>query len=97
MNPNDSPPIQIKANREGFTLVPDPAASFDAMFAYLEQRLSESRDFFQAAEMTLDLRERPLLTDEISKLHSLLAAKGRVRVVEVKLGEEFSLGAGPPV
>ena len=91
MNSSDSPPIQIKANREGFTLVPDPAAPFDAMIAYLEQRLSESKDFFQHAEMTLDLRERPLPTDEISKLHGLLVVKGRVRLIEVKLGENFSL------
>ena len=91
MNPNDSPPIQIKATREGFTLVPDPAAPFDAVFAYLEQRLSESRDFFRYAEMTLDLRERSLCTDEIAKLHGLLVDRGRVRLVEVKLGEDFNL------
>ena len=91
MNPNDSPPIQIKANREGFTLVPDPTASFDAVVAYLEQRLDESRDFFRHADMTLDLRERPLGTDEISRLHALLVTKGRVRLVEVKLGEDLNL------
>jgi septum site-determining protein MinC len=91
MNSSDSPPIQIKANREGFTLVPDPAASFDAVVAYLEQRLSESRDFFRHADMTLDLRERPLCTDEISRLHGLLVTKGRVRLVEVKLAEDLNL------
>jgi septum site-determining protein MinC len=91
MNANDSPAILIKANREGFTLVPDPSASFEALVAYLEQRLSESRDFFRHADMTLDLRERPLRTDEISRLHGLLVAKGRVRLVEVKLGEDLSL------
>jgi septum site-determining protein MinC len=91
MNPSDSPPIQIKANREGFTLVPDPAASFDAVFAYLEQRLNESRDFFRHADMTLDLREGALRTDEISRLHGLLVAKGRVRLVEVKLAEDLNL------
>jgi len=42
MNVSDPPPILIKASREGFTLVPDPAASFDAVLAYLEQRLRES-------------------------------------------------------
>jgi septum site-determining protein MinC len=91
MNSSDSPPIQIKANREGFTLVPDSAAPFDAVIAYLEQRLNESRDFFQHAQMTLDLREWPLRTDEISKLRGLLVVKGRVRLIEVKLGEDFSL------
>ena len=91
MNVSDSSPIQIKANREGFTLVPDPAASFDAVVTYLEKRLSESRDFFQRAEMTLDLRERSLSTDEITRLHRLLVDKGRVRLVEVKLGDDLQL------
>jgi septum site-determining protein MinC len=91
MTSSDSPPIQIKATREGFTLVPDLVASFDAVFTYLEQRLRESRDFFQHAEMTLDLREKPLRTDEISKLHSLLVDRGRVRLVEVRLGENLHL------
>jgi septum site-determining protein MinC len=109
MNSNESPAILIKANREGFILVPDPSASVDALVAYLEQRLDESRDFFRHADMTLDLRERPLGTDEISRLHALLVAKGRVRLVEVKLGEDLNLvldrpsdrrphppGPGPP-
>jgi septum site-determining protein MinC len=91
MNLNDPPPIQIKAGRDGFTLVPDPTASFDAVLAYLERRLNESRDFFQQAEMTLDLRGRPVRTDELSKLHRLLVAKGRVRLVEVKLEEDLNL------
>jgi septum site-determining protein MinC len=91
MNSADTPPIQIKANRDGFTLVPDPAASFEAVMAYLEKRLSESRNFFQRAEMTLDLSDRPLRTDEISILHRLLVDKGRVRLVEVKLGDALSL------
>lgn len=91
MNVSDPPPILIKASREGFTLVPDPAASFDAVLAYLEQRLRESRDFFQHAEMTLDLRGRPVCTDELSKLHRLLVSKGRVRLVEVKLEEDLNL------
>jgi septum site-determining protein MinC len=91
MNVNDPPPIQIKASRDGFTLVPDPVASFDAVLAYLERRLGESRDFFQQSEMTLDLRGRPVRTDELSKLHRLLVAKGRVRLVEVKLDEDLNL------
>jgi septum site-determining protein MinC len=91
MNASDPPPIQIKANREGFTLVPDPAASCEAMIAYLEKRLSESREFFRRAEMTLDLRERPLRTDEIAALHRLLVDRTQVRLVEVKLGEDLNL------
>ena len=91
MSASEPSPVQIKANRDGFTLVPDPAASFDTMLAYLEKRLSESRDFFQRAEMTLDLRERSLSTDEISRLYRLLADKGRVRLVEVRLGDDLQL------
>lgn len=91
MNTTDSPPIQIKANREGFTLVPDPETSFDSVIAFLEQRLSESRDFFRHADMTLDLRDWPLGTDQISRLHELLVTRGRVRLVEVKLSGDLTL------
>jgi len=91
LNPGESPPIQIKANRQGFTLVPDPAAPFATVVAFLEKRFSESRDFFRRAEMTLDLRDRPLRTDEIAALHHLLVARGQVRLVEVKLGEDLTL------
>jgi septum site-determining protein MinC len=97
MNSSDSPPIQIKANRDGFTLVPDAEATFDAVVAYLEQRLNESRDFFRHADMTLDLREKPLRTDEISRLHGLLVDKGRVRLVEVKLGDHLNLVLDRPL
>ncbi len=90
-NPGDAPPLQIKANRQGFTLVPAPAAPFEALVEYLEKRFSESRDFFRRAEMTLDLRERPLRTDEIALLHRLLVERGQVRLVEVKLGEDLAL------
>jgi septum site-determining protein MinC len=91
MKPTDPPPVQIKANREGFTLVPDPAASFDSVVAFLEQRLGESRDFFRHADMTLDLRDWPLSTAQISRLHGLLVTRGRVRVVEVKLAGDLNL------
>ncbi len=91
LNPGESPPIQIKANRQGFTLVPDPAAPFEAVVAFLEKRFSESRDFFRRAEMTLDLRDRPLRTDEIAALHRLLVDRGQVRLIEVKLGEDLTL------
>lgn len=92
----DTAPIQIKANRDGFTLVPDSAASFEAVMAFLEKRLSESRNFFQRAEMILDLSEKPLRTDEIALLHRLLVDKGRVRLVEVKLGNDLSLAMERP-
>jgi septum site-determining protein MinC len=93
-----SPPIQIKANRDGFTMVPDPAASFDAIFGYMRERLDRSRDFFQHSEMVLDLRARPLGTDELSALHGMLFEKSGVRLVEVKLSDtvSFSVHGGPP-
>lgn len=91
LKPGEATPLQIKAGRQGFTLVPDPAASFEAVVGYLEKRFSESRDFFRRTEMTLDLRERPFRTDEIAALHRLLVDQGQVRLVEVKLGEDLAL------
>lgn len=91
-------PIQIKAGRQGFTLVPDPEAPFSSMISYLEDRLRESGDFFQNSEMVLDLRERPLGTDEIHKLHQLLASRSRVKLLEVQIAEGVSwFWERPPV
>jgi septum formation inhibitor MinC len=56
-------PIQIKANRDGFTLQLDPEADFASIIAYIEQKLADSRDFFQRSDMILDLRARSLRTD----------------------------------
>ena len=83
-------PIQIKANRDGFILVPDPEASFPSIMAYIEQRLKESRDFFQQSDMTLDLRGRSLRTDEIVALHHLLVHNAGVKLVEVKMAEDVT-------
>ncbi len=52
----EAPPVQVKADRNGFTLVPDPAASFDAIVAFMDERLEQSRDFFHETDMVLDLR-----------------------------------------
>lgn len=90
MNSSDSLPIQIKATRAGFTLAPNRDATFESLKAYLEERLVESRNFFVHSEMMLDLREKPLRTDEILALRDLLAEKAEVKLVEVKLGEDFS-------
>lgn len=96
-----SPPIQIKANRDGFTLVPDHEAPFPSILAYLEDRLRESKDFFQNAEMTLDLRERTLGSDEIREIHRLLTDRGGLRLMEVRIGEDVSFfvnrPANPPI
>ncbi len=91
MNSNDTLPVQIKANRNGFTLVPDPVAPFDDVLACLEQRLNESRDFFQDAEMTLDLRGKSVRTDDLFRLHHLLTTNAHIRLMEVKLEEDLSL------
>jgi septum site-determining protein MinC len=92
------PPILIKADRAGFTLIPDPDASFDAVLAFMDDRLAQSRDFFQNTEMVLDLRNSPMRSDEISALYTRLYQKSQVRVVEVRLSEDlsFSLSGDPP-
>ncbi len=84
------PTVQVKADRNGFTLVPDPAASLDAIVAFMDERLEQSRDFFQKTEMVLDLRTRPMRTDEISVLYEKLYEKSKVKVVEVRLSDELS-------
>ncbi len=90
MSLTDSPPVQVKADRNGFTLVPDPAASFDSIAAYMEHRLDQSRDFFHQTDMVLDLRTRALRTDEISALHAMMFEKSMVKLVEVMLTDELS-------
>jgi len=97
MNSDGFQPIQIKANRDGFILVPDPEASFPSIMAYIEQKLRESRSFFQRSDMILDLRERSLRTNEIAALHHVLAGKAGVKLVEVKMADDvsFVLGNAP--
>ncbi len=90
MSLSESPPVQVKADRSGFTLVPDPAAAFDFIIDYMKQRLEQSRDFFSQAEMVLDLRTKPLRTDEILSLYETLFEKSRVRLVEVRLSDSLS-------
>ncbi len=86
----ESPPVQVKADRNGFTLVPDPAASFESIVAYMEKRLEEAHDFFHKTDMVLDLRTRPLQTDQIVELNARLYEKCKVQVVEVRLSEDLS-------
>ncbi|MEN6484711.1 MAG: septum site-determining protein MinC [Syntrophobacteraceae bacterium] len=90
MNHNDSPPVQIKAGRDGFSLLPDPAVPFSSIMAYVEQRLTESQDFFRHSEMVLDLRACPLGSDEIVALHTLLVERAGVKLTQIRLSEELS-------
>ncbi|MCK8603962.1 septum site-determining protein MinC [Desulfoferrobacter suflitae] len=82
-------PIQIKATRDGFTLVPDATTPFQEIMRYMKHRLDESHDFFYHSEMSLDLSARPLQTDQILELRCLLAEKAGVKLVEVKMREDL--------
>jgi septum site-determining protein MinC len=90
MSSTDTLPIKIKANRDGFVLVPHETAEFQSIMSFMELRLTESRDFFKDSMMILDLRTRPLRTDEILSLHSLLVEKAAVKLVEVKLSDDIT-------
>lgn len=90
MSLTEAPPVQVKADRNGFILVPDPAASFESILAYMEERLAQSHDFFHKTDMVLDLRTRPLNTDEIAALYSRLYEKSQVKLVEVRLSDSLS-------
>lgn len=71
-------------------LVPDSAATFESMVAYLEQRLTQSQEFFKKTDMVLDLRSRSLSTEEIAALYGVLYEKAKVRLVEIRLTDELS-------
>ena len=86
----EAPPVKVKADRNGLTLVPDPAASFDAIMAFMDERLKQSREFFHKTDMVLDLRTRPMRTDEILALYEKLYEKAQVKVVEVRLSDDLS-------
>lgn len=87
-------PIQIKANQDGFILVPAREPSFQTIMNYLEERLQESHDFFHRSEMILDLRTRPLSTDQIATLSKMLADKAAVKLVAVKLANNLNFILG---
>lgn len=98
MNSTKMMPIQIKATKDGFTLVPSPDTSFGTLLSFIEQRLAESQDFFARAHMTLDLRAKPLSTDEIATLHAFLTEKAGVKLIEVRLADNLSFFLDrPPV
>ncbi len=86
----EAPPVKVKADRNGLTLVPDPAASFNAIVAFMDERLKQSREFFHKTDMVLDLRIRPMRTDEILALCEKLYEKAQVKVVEVRLSDDLS-------
>lgn len=95
MESDNTAPLRIKANRDGLMLVPNVQASFQSILDYVEDRLKTSRDFFSRSEMTLDLRERPLSSDEIAALYRLLADKAKVQIMEVMLTEGVSFYLEP--
>jgi septum site-determining protein MinC len=83
MKENAPPPVQIKANRDGFLLLPDPVAPFPTIMLYMEQKLTESHHFLKRSKMVLDLRQRPFNAEEIRALRQLLNEKGDVELGEV--------------
>jgi septum site-determining protein MinC len=83
-------PIQIKADRDGFVLSPDPSARLEAILEHLRKKLKETSDFFSGARMALDLRERPFRPDEIIAIRGVLEETAGVKLVEVRVGEDRS-------
>ncbi len=96
MGSSDETLIRIKANKDGFVLVPHPAAPFDSILRELQDRLAKTRDFFARSEMVLDLRRRSLKTSQIAALHKLLKEKGQVKVVEVQLSDDLKMALDQP-
>lgn len=81
--------IRIKANKDGFVLLPHPTAPLEAILKELKERLETSGEFFSRSEMTLDLRRRSLKTSQVAAIHKLLRESGRVKVVEVQLADDL--------
>lgn len=90
METHEFTPIQIKANRDGFVLLPEPSATYEEISAYLTQRLERSRDFFRSTQMVLDLRSKVLSLEEILSIHQLLKDRGGSGLVEIKLSDDLS-------
>ncbi|MHC1742371.1 MAG: septum site-determining protein MinC [Syntrophobacteraceae bacterium] len=95
MESEKATPLQIKANRDGLMLVPHSLASFQSIMEYVDNRLKTTKDFFSRSEMTLDLRGRPLASDEIAALFRLLLEKAKVQLMEVMLTEDVSFFLEP--
>ncbi|OIP91606.1 MAG: septum site-determining protein MinC [Syntrophobacteraceae bacterium CG2_30_61_12] len=83
---NAIPPLQIKAGRNGFVLVPDPTAPFPEVLEQLRRKLEESREFFRSARMALDCSRRPFRENEVREVRSLLEQVAGVALAEVRLG-----------
>lgn len=62
----------------------------------MKQRLEDSRDFFQHAEMSLDLRGKSFRTEEIIELQMLLAEKAGVRLTQIRLSDTLSFFSEQP-
>jgi septum site-determining protein MinC len=93
MTPSDSAPLKVKASRNGFALVLDSNASFEAIKAFMEQRLEESKDFFQHVEMTLDIRGKSLRTEEIIELQTILSERAGVKLTHIRFTDDLSFVA----
>jgi len=88
--------IRIKANKDGFVLLPHPTAPFESILRELKERLESSRDFFSRSEMVLDLRRRSSRTGQIAAIHNLLREYGRVKLLEVQLADDLVLCVDRP-
>lgn len=95
METGEQHPLQIKANRDGFSIVPAPEAPFETIVAFLDKRLKESRDFFKNGAMSLDLRERPLGSAEIATIHRLLLEVADIHLSEVLLTDDLRFHGSP--
>lgn len=86
---NASPPLQIKAHRDSFLLVPDPLAPFPDITDFLKRKMDESKSFFLRSKMILDLRKRPFRLNEVEAIRDLLKDAADVRLTEVYLGKNL--------
>jgi septum site-determining protein MinC len=89
MKESTAPPVQIKAIRDGFLLVPSPTAPFQTVMEFMSQRLTESYHFLKRARMTLDFSRRPFRAEEVRELRRLLREKADVELIQVRLGEDL--------
>ncbi len=86
---NARPPLQIKSDRNGFRLVPDPLAPFSDIVAALRLKMLEARAFFLHSKMILDLSRRPFRAGEVETLRTLLRETAEVTLTEVRLGNDL--------
>lgn len=81
--------LQIKADRDGFLLIPHPEAPLRDVVQALQQKIEDSRSFFQRSKMILDLGRRALRIDEVQVIRKVLQVTADVVLAEVRLGEDL--------